>query len=204
MKKQYLMTAVLLVLLLAVSVGCRSMNNSKEETGDMLEIWALNGQSFYVLKGNKLVKEGGLLSLKTAEAAEAGAVYRAKLKGDLAETYPPQAEAEVFEKLEDERGPVKIDFDTAKAILQHLPENTHLVDVRTPEEYASGYVAPAVNIPMDQLPSGYHEPKDDILIVYCRSGARSSKTAARMAQDGFKLVFDAGGIMSYKGDVSRP
>ena len=49
-----------------------------------------------------------------------------------------------------------------------------LIDVRTADEYNSGYVPTAINIPYDiiteNLPT---EDKETLIIVYCRSGRRS-------------------------------
>jgi rhodanese-related sulfurtransferase len=53
-----------------------------------------------------------------------------------------------------------------------------IIDVREPYEYESGHVKGALNIPPDRLMSGAVElkdvPKDTDIVVYCRSGSRSS------------------------------
>lgn len=53
-----------------------------------------------------------------------------------------------------------------------------IIDVREPEEYTSGHVEDALNIPPTKLMGDLHEldgvPKDTELILYCRTGSRSN------------------------------
>lgn len=53
-----------------------------------------------------------------------------------------------------------------------------VIDVREPEEYNSGHVKGSLNIPSAQLMKGAPKlqgiPKDSNIIVYCRTGSRSS------------------------------
>ncbi len=64
-----------------------------------------------------------------------------------------------------------------------------IIDVREPYEYASGHVAGAVNLPPAQLMAGAPQladvPKDTLLVLYCRSGARSNASMHYLRQLGF-------------------
>ena len=81
-------------------------------------------------------------------------------------------------------------------------EGDVVIDVRTPQEYASGHVAGAVNIDV-------HAPdfRDRIAemdpnrtyYLYCRSGSRSGTAAGIMRQAGFEQAYNIGGI----GALSR-
>ena len=74
-----------------------------------------------------------------------------------------------------------------------------LIDVRTPEEFAEGYIETANLIPVNELESRLNEiPKDKIIIVYCRSGNRSRTAAEILINNGFELVYDMGGIISWQ------
>ncbi|MEZ4240174.1 MAG: rhodanese-like domain-containing protein [Myxococcota bacterium] len=76
-----------------------------------------------------------------------------------------------------------------------------LLDVRTPEEYASGHVPGAQNLPLDQLGDklGELQPhKDQEVWVICQSGGRSSVAAERLAAAGFKPVNVKGGTGAWK------
>ncbi|MEX1192192.1 MAG: rhodanese-like domain-containing protein [Brumimicrobium sp.] len=60
-----------------------------------------------------------------------------------------------------------------------------LLDVRTPQEHNDEAVDGSVNIPLNTLESKLDQlPKDDLIIVYCASGAR--------AKSGIKLLESAG------------
>ena len=61
-----------------------------------------------------------------------------------------------------------------KRIKDGLPQKTALIDVRTPEEFASIHIKGAMNIPHQLFAYRYDELEDfDTLILYCRSGCRA-------------------------------
>ena len=65
-------------------------------------------------------------------------------------------------------------------------EATYVLDVRSPEEYASGHVPGAVNIPYDQIASRIAEvPKDKDVVLYCKSGRRAGIAAETLAGQGY-------------------
>jgi rhodanese-related sulfurtransferase len=76
---------------------------------------------------------------------------------------------------------------------------THqLIDVRTPEEFASGHIAGAINIPVDALQSRLSEvASDQPVVVYCRSGNRSATASQILAQNGYSTIYDLGGIIAW-------
>lgn len=74
------------------------------------------------------------------------------------------------------------------------------LDVRTPDEYAEGHIAGAVNI--DVTANGFDQkastlPKDRTIALYCRSGRRSKKAAQILAQMGYKVVELESGIIGW-------
>ena len=77
-----------------------------------------------------------------------------------------------------------------------LDERT-VIDVRTPEEFAAGHVAGAININVEA--ADFREQiaaldAEDAYLVYCRSGRRSALAADQMAEAGFTDIIDAGGL----------
>lgn len=69
-----------------------------------------------------------------------------------------------------------------------------LVDVREPNEYRSGHVPGAVNIPMSVLPVRVHElPKGRDVHIICQSGGRSMQVTMWLAGQGYNPVNVAGG-----------
>ncbi len=77
-----------------------------------------------------------------------------------------------------------------------------LVDVRTPEEYRSGHIPGAINIPHDRI--GAKPPKADrtaLIVLYCHTGSRSVFARAALKQKGFTEVSNFGRIGKWKGPV---
>ena len=71
-----------------------------------------------------------------------------------------------------------------------------LVDARTPEEFASGHLEGAINIPHDQTVARIAEfgsDKDRSIVVFCRSGNRSGQAQGFLEEHGFSSVHNGGG-----------
>ena len=80
-----------------------------------------------------------------------------------------------------------------------------VLDVRTPEEYAAGYVPDAVNIPHDQLASRIAEvPKDREVVIYCRSGRRAEIAGQVLAGQGYTKLEHLQGDMLGWQEAKRP
>jgi phage shock protein E len=73
-----------------------------------------------------------------------------------------------------------------------------IIDVRTPDEFSSGHLDGAINIPVDQIGQGIAAvrglTKDSPVLIYCRSGRRSAVARAVLEKQGYKRVMDGGGI----------
>ncbi len=80
-----------------------------------------------------------------------------------------------------------------------------LVDVRTPGEYAGGFIPTAINIPLQQIADTPPDAaKDSLVIVYCRSGNRSSQAARLLEEIGYTNIVDFGGISRWTYDKDYP
>ncbi len=74
-----------------------------------------------------------------------------------------------------------------------------LIDVRTIEEFNSGHIADAGNIPVEVIAGRLSEiPQDEPVVLYCRSGNRSAQAASILRQAGYTQVYDLGGIISWQ------
>lgn len=69
--------------------------------------------------------------------------------------------------------------------------NYIIVDVRTKEEYNISHVKGSINIPYDQIDENTNLDKSKTIIVYCRSGNRSSKAYNTLKSLGYD-VYDLG------------
>jgi len=74
-----------------------------------------------------------------------------------------------------------------------------LVDVRTAEEFASGHLPGAVNIPLPELAGRLGEiATDEPVVLYCRSGNRSGQAAQLLTAEGYTQILDLGGIIAWE------
>ncbi|MBS1614949.1 MAG: rhodanese-like domain-containing protein [Bacteroidetes bacterium] len=78
-------------------------------------------------------------------------------------------------------------------LAEAIKEGAFLVDVRTPAEFSTGSVQGAVNIPLDTLPHQLAKCKDKkSIVVFCKSGGRSSQAKTILEQNGFANVINGG------------
>lgn len=74
-----------------------------------------------------------------------------------------------------------------------------LIDVRTPGEFAAGYIPGAINIPLDQISQRLSEiPKDEPVVLYCQSGNRSNQATKLLKGEGYTEIYDLGGISQWQ------
>lgn len=86
-------------------------------------------------------------------------------------------------------------FSSAPAVdlKKVIDEGAFLVDVRTAGEFNSGHVKGSVNIPLDSILNQlakFRNKKN--IIVFCRSGMRSSQAKNILKQNGFSNVINGG------------
>jgi phage shock protein E len=82
-----------------------------------------------------------------------------------------------------------------------------VIDVRTPQEYAGGHIAGAINIDhsvIGQEISKAGVAKDDTVILYCRSGHRAGIAQETLKKMGYQKVENYGGIDEARKRLSAP
>lgn len=93
-------------------------------------------------------------------------------------------------------------------IVKIMNENKNyvIVDVRTPDEYKEGHIPNAINIPNETInETVYNKLKDknQLILIYCRSGSRSRQAAYKMQKLGYTNLVDFGGIINWKGKIEK-
>lgn len=88
--------------------------------------------------------------------------------------------------------------------IMQTEENYVILDVRTAQEFASGHIPGAVLLPNETI--GTEDipllpDKDQLILVYCRSGNRSKQAAENLAQLGYTNIVEFGGINSWTGKI---
>jgi rhodanese-related sulfurtransferase len=96
----------------------------------------------------------------------------------------------------------------AWAELQEQTSASVILDVRTVEEFESGYIKGALNMDIrggaDFIASVEALDKSKSYFVYCRSGARSGQACQLMSQMGFNAVYNLeGGVLAWEGDLEE-
>ena len=89
----------------------------------------------------------------------------------------------------------------ASSVKDKIKAGAKIIDVRSAAEFADGSYPGAVNIALNLLPAKMDSlgPKDQSIVLYCASGARSAQAARLLKQEGFTDVVNAGGL----GDIPR-
>ena len=77
-----------------------------------------------------------------------------------------------------------------------------LLDVREADEYASGHIPGAVNLPLSRIGQASLD-KSARIFAYCLRGTRSRKAAGELARLGYTKVRSIGGIVRYRGELER-
>ena len=97
----------------------------------------------------------------------------------------------------------QISMDEAVAMMER--ESGYIIlDVRTPEEFAEKHIPNAINIPNENI--GTDEisalpDKNQLIMVYCRSGRRSKEAAEKLVKLGYTNIVEFGGILDWKGET---
>ena len=98
---------------------------------------------------------------------------------------------------------IQIDQEKAKEMMA-VNDGHVIVDVRRADEYAAGHIPGAILIPNESI--GTEKPeqlsdKDQIILIYCRSGNRSKQAAQKLADMGYTNIYEFGGINTWTGEV---
>ena len=79
-----------------------------------------------------------------------------------------------------------------------------ILDVRRMDEFAERHIPGAINIPNEQIgedPIPQLPDKDQLILVYCRSGNRSKQASEKLVALGYTNVVEFGGIIDWPGEV---
>lgn len=97
----------------------------------------------------------------------------------------------------------QITMDEAITLMEEEKDSI-ILDVRTQEEYSESHIPGAVNIPnetigTDEIPE--LPDKEQLILVYCRSGNRSKQASEKLAALGYTNVKEFGGINDWPGET---
>lgn len=100
---------------------------------------------------------------------------------------------------------VNITAQEAKKIVDER-EGYIILDTRTREEYDEGHIPGAILIPHDQIREQAESvltDKDQLILVYCRSGRRSKLASEDLVKLGYTNIMEFGGIIDWPYEVEK-
>ena len=98
---------------------------------------------------------------------------------------------------------VNITAEEAKQIMD-TEEGYIILDVRTQEEYDEGHIPGAIVISHEEIAEKAEEvltDKNQLILVYCRSGRRSKLAAEALVELGYTNIKEFGGIIDWPYEV---
>ena len=92
-----------------------------------------------------------------------------------------------------------------EAVTMMAQESSYIIlDVRRADEFAAGHIPNAINVANEdigmaeiaQLPD-----RDQLILVYCRSGRRSKEASEKLVKLGYTNIVEFGGILDWTGEI---
>jgi phage shock protein E len=84
---------------------------------------------------------------------------------------------------------------SSKEAVDYLRDGAMVIDVRSANEFESGHILQAYNMPLDRIdvlvPSAVKD-KNKVLLLHCSTGVRSGMAKKRLEEMGYKNVFNLG------------
>ena len=79
-----------------------------------------------------------------------------------------------------------------------------ILDVRTQDEFDSGHIINAVLLPdyeVEEKAESVIPDKNQIILVYCRTGRRSANASKKLIEMGYTKIYDFGGIVDWEYEI---
>jgi len=99
----------------------------------------------------------------------------------------------------------QITAEKAKALMD-TEQDYIIIDARTQSEYDEGHIPGAILIPEYEIAERAERElpnKDQLILVYCRSGRRSKIAAQALVDLGYTNVKEFGGIIDWQYDITK-
>ena len=97
----------------------------------------------------------------------------------------------------------QIGMEEAIAMMEK-EEGYIILDVRTAEEFEDKHIPNAINIPNEAIgtePISELPDKDQLILIYCRSGNRSKQASEKLVAQGYSNIVEFGGIIDWPGET---
>ncbi len=205
MRKLITLSLIIMTILTISLTGCKK----NEATSSLpYEAVHLGDEMFVVTKTNDENAENLYkvfeADFKDDQELEVGETYALNFEGSIT-SFDQEVSIVDAEKLAGDTSTHNAGFELADLLTKNQPKQTYLIDVRTPSEFASGHVPKSINIPVEEINDHLDAipDKEKTVLVYCRSGNRSAQAAKALSEQGYKVIFDLGGISNYQGSLEK-
>lgn len=84
---------------------------------------------------------------------------------------------------------------SSRSAVEYLRGGALVLDVRSAGEFTAGHLPGAVNLPLSEIETAVNrkvKSKDQVVLVYCQSGARSSEARRKLRAMGYEHAFNMG------------
>lgn len=84
-----------------------------------------------------------------------------------------------------------------------------ILDVRTKPEYEDGHIKNAISLPNEEISPDNKllqellSDKEQMILVYCRSGRRATDASIKLAKTGYVNVYNFGGIVNWSYEIVK-
>lgn len=107
-----------------------------------------------------------------------------------------------------ERNETTIRYVSMDEITKIMEENKNyiILDVRTIEEFNQGHIPDAICIPNETIDNSVINKlpdKNQLILIYCRSGNRSKQATEKLKNLGYTNLIEFGGIIDWKGEIIK-
>lgn len=199
MKKNILISLMALLLL----AGCSKEHNITFEA----QIQSISDKSIMVsTKDDEVGFDKASVGMSTAKIEgdlTVGKKVNITIQPEIRESYPVQVTALKVEVIGETYQ--KITAEEAKEMIDK-GEYGILLDVRATEEYNEGHIEGATLLPdyeiKDKAETILYD-KEEVILVYCKSGRRSEAAAKQLMDMGYINVYDVGGIMDWPYEIVK-
>lgn len=198
---------------------------SKKESNIILDavIDQVNSQSILVTTANYEGFDKASVNLSQAEVdfeLKEGQSVEITILPEVRESYPVQVSAvkivlkkdsissEGDDLMKDANRGAEYEKITAEEAKKLIDSGDYgiILDVRTLEEYENGHIQGAILLPYDEITTKADtviSDKDEVVLVYCRSGKRSAVASEELINLGYNKVYDFGGIIDWPYEIIK-
>lgn len=115
------------------------------------------------------------------------------------------AGTEVNDTMNNEQTNTYRQISVDEAVVMMAQESGYIIlDVRRPDEFAAGHIPNAINVANETIGTAEIPElpdKEQLIMVYCRSGRRSKEAAEKLVALGYTNIVEFGGILDWKGEI---